>query len=205
MSGSLRQRQKDDRRLRMIHAALELFDEYGFSEVGVAEIAERIGMSYRTIYRYFPSKEDVLLGLVIEGNHAFLERVDECLGEGPLLVTFADAMTEVLEELSDRVGEDAIRRMSEQIDRVESVRSRALLHSADMRDRLAALVERHPAYAPERDSGIHLAVEVFGAVSAEAQRRWRSAPPGRGSLADEFRAVMAELPAVVPDSPRTAD
>ncbi|SDK77973.1 transcriptional regulator, TetR family [Actinopolyspora mzabensis] len=205
MSGSLRQRQKDDRRLRMIHAALELFDEYGFSEVGVADIAERIGMSYRTIYRYFPSKEDVLLGLVIEGNHTFLDRVDERLGEEPLLVTFADAMTEALEELSERVGEDAIRRMSAQIDRVESVRARALLHSADMRDRLAALVERHPAYAPERYSEIHLAVEVFGAVSAEAQRRWRSVPPGSSSLAGEFRAVMAGLPTVVPDSPQGVD
>ncbi|MGJ7909078.1 TetR/AcrR family transcriptional regulator [Actinopolyspora sp. H202] len=204
MSGSLRQRQKDDRRLRMIHAALELFDEYGFSEVGVVDIAERIGMSYRTIYRYFPSKEDVLLGLVIEGNHAFLDRVGERLGEGPLLVTFTDAMTEALEELSERVGEDAIRTMSEQIDRVESVRARALLHSADMRDRLAALVERHPEYGAERHSEIHLAVGVFGAVAAEAQRRWRSAPSAEGSLAGEFRAVMAGLPAVLPSSPEAA-
>ncbi|WP_017975466.1 TetR/AcrR family transcriptional regulator [Actinopolyspora halophila] len=205
MSGSLRQRQKDDRRLRMIHAALELFDEYGFPEVAVADIAERIGMSYRTIYRYFPSKEDVLLGLVIEGNHAFLERVGDRLGERPLLVTFADAMTEVLEELSERVGEDAIRTTSEQIDRVESVRARALLHSADMLDRLAALVERHPAYGPERDSEVHLAVRVFGAVSAEAQRRWRSAPLAGRSLAGEFRAVMAGLPAVLPDAPEAAN
>lgn len=42
--------------------ALQLFDEKGFDATTVDDIALSIGMSARTFFRYFPAKEDVVVG-----------------------------------------------------------------------------------------------------------------------------------------------
>lgn len=42
--------------------ALRLFDENGFDNTTVGDIASAIGISQRSFFRYFPAKEDVVVG-----------------------------------------------------------------------------------------------------------------------------------------------
>jgi AcrR family transcriptional regulator len=50
---------------RRIHEkALDHFLHFGFSKVTMNEIAEELGMSKKTLYQYFPSKEELLAAVV---------------------------------------------------------------------------------------------------------------------------------------------
>ncbi|MGH3351497.1 MAG: TetR/AcrR family transcriptional regulator [Nocardioides sp.] len=58
-----RERQKRERRLALIEAAQRLVGERGLDEVTVEEISTEAGLSTRTFFNYFDSKDDAVLGI----------------------------------------------------------------------------------------------------------------------------------------------
>ncbi|MFJ5547897.1 TetR family transcriptional regulator [Streptomyces sp. NPDC093225] len=60
-SPGLRETKKLRTRRHLADTALEMFLERGFGEVSVAEIAAAAEVSKPTLFRYFPSKEDLVL------------------------------------------------------------------------------------------------------------------------------------------------
>ncbi|MBW8088486.1 TetR family transcriptional regulator [Streptomyces hygroscopicus subsp. hygroscopicus] len=57
----LRERKKQRTRDAISDAAIALFVERGFNEVSVAQIAEAAEVSKRTLFAYFPTKEDLVV------------------------------------------------------------------------------------------------------------------------------------------------
>lgn len=73
MSIGLRERQKEDRRARIIAAARGLFAESGLENITIEAIAEIAGLSSVTVYNYYGTKSGVLLALVAESDRELLE------------------------------------------------------------------------------------------------------------------------------------
>ncbi|MEA1969004.1 MAG: helix-turn-helix domain-containing protein [Thermodesulfobacteriota bacterium] len=64
----LKERERDARKQIIIEAALLLFAKKHFYDVGMRDVAEEAGVSPATLYRYFPSQEELFV-------EAFLQNI----------------------------------------------------------------------------------------------------------------------------------
>lgn len=65
-SSPLRAEQAAATRARVLDAAIELLQEADSSDVAIPDVAERAGVSVRTAYRAFATREDLLEGVLAE-------------------------------------------------------------------------------------------------------------------------------------------
>jgi AcrR family transcriptional regulator len=83
----LRERQKEDRRARIIAAAKGLFAESGLENITIEAIADIAGVSSVTVHNYYGTKSGVLLALVVESDRELLETMAQKLsGQSTALV-----------------------------------------------------------------------------------------------------------------------
>ena len=75
----LRERKKQRTRQLLADTARRLFNERGFEQVSIAEIARVAEVSPATVFNYFPSKED----LVYSGLETFEQRLLAAIRERP--------------------------------------------------------------------------------------------------------------------------
>src|SRR4051812_44688099 len=67
----LREFKKQRTRRELADTAMRLFASRGFDHVTVAEVAEAAGVSEKTVFNYFPTKEDLFYDEVPEREEAF--------------------------------------------------------------------------------------------------------------------------------------
>jgi AcrR family transcriptional regulator len=110
---------------RLRDAAIELFSADGFDQVTVEQIAGAAGVTQRTFFRYFPTKEDVLFA---EGDGIVAE-LRTGLAAAPRTaspaVMLLAALTSLAEGLEPRRSEN--RRRAAIIQSVAALRERELL------------------------------------------------------------------------------
>jgi AcrR family transcriptional regulator len=176
-SPGLRERKKQKTRDTIIKVALELFDERGYEHTTIAEIADAAEVSPRTIFAYFPSKEDILFCNLPEVQ----DRLARALRERPEGVTTLDVLREFIlgsltpdpdEELRRRIvanEETLVRNKRARFAPIEQLVIEAIaedLHATpdDIRPRIVAaaliaaftaVLDRDPAGPPESFSPEH--------------------------------------------------
>lgn len=84
-----------NQRQEILTAAARLFSSQGFSRTSMSAISHEVGIDQSSIYYWFKSKDDILLGLldqVAQRNHVLIERLDRVLpkdGEEDLFICAA--------------------------------------------------------------------------------------------------------------------
>jgi AcrR family transcriptional regulator len=120
----LRERKKRATREAIAAAAMELFTERGFDSVTVAEVAEAADVSEKTVFNYFPTKEE----LVFHRGAARREELIENVRRRPPGVSVVQPFRDWTMEHLDRVEHQPI-------DETVLV-PRLVMDSKSLRDRL---------------------------------------------------------------------
>jgi AcrR family transcriptional regulator len=98
-----RQRRKDARPQELLEAALSLFVEKGFAATRSEEVALRAGVSKGTLYRYYPSKDELFKAVVRENLAAHIADDTQAAAQhqGPV----AELLRRMMHAWWQRVGE----------------------------------------------------------------------------------------------------
>jgi len=78
----LREDEREIRKTLIMEAALKLFETKLFHEIGMREIAKEAGVSAATIYRYFPSRDDLFIEALIQDMNNIEKQLEQDVAEG---------------------------------------------------------------------------------------------------------------------------
>ena len=107
--------QKAERRAQILAAAATFFEQERFEAISLASIARRAGVTKAALYRYFPSKEALFLGLYLDElervSHApvddslpLWQALSEMLVARPLFCRLTAILHSVLEQNLDETA-----------------------------------------------------------------------------------------------------
>jgi AcrR family transcriptional regulator len=91
----LRERQASETRSRVAHAALELFVRQGYAETTIDQIAAAAGVSRRTVFLHFPTKDAMLLNHFVVQRDVLIQRLVERPRSEPVLVSLHRVLREM--------------------------------------------------------------------------------------------------------------
>jgi AcrR family transcriptional regulator len=169
--GSLQARKREVVREALRVAAEELIARRGYDKVTVEDIARAAGVSRRTYFRYFETKEDV----VVAGGDRFADELVAALAARPAreapLRAIRNALVPVLEEA---LAKPALVRGVIGMMRGNTALRRAMLERRNrMEERLAVVLARRMGLDPLRhDSAPVLLAYLTRAVSDTAFNVW---------------------------------
>jgi AcrR family transcriptional regulator len=188
----LRERKRRLTRQLISDAATTMFATRGFDNVRVSEVADRVGVSEKTIYNYFPTKES----MVLDGADEMVDRLALALRNRPPGQSITDAVVRALEADAarfDRAPDELIGFLPLFQGMIESTPA---LHAAwlGLNDRLARVAtEELAAQAgvdPRDPEPIAAGRALMGLIDVGMQSRVRHAQDGlRG---DALRHAVAD-------------
>lgn len=157
------------------HAAFQLFEEHGFDETTMGQIAEAVGVGRRTLFRYFPSKNDIPWGQFDES----LTHLGEQLAAVPADVPLPDAIHRCVVSFNDfdEAAIDQHRLRMRLILTTPTLQAHSALRYADWRRVIAEHVAARTGVDPESFFP-RMAGHISLALAISSYEEWL-AHPGR--------------------------
>lgn len=189
---SRREANKARTRQALIDAALALFADRGFERTSVEDVAAAAGVSPRTFFRYFASKEDVLFF----GEYDYVRSFTGVYLAQPASLSEWDAI-----RASFLVLAPALARIKGRVARYEAavassplLRGREQVHQLEHRAVIAAAIARRRDVATV-DDDCRLVATVALTVLRHSFDRWLSAPAAdpRPFVEADFASLAAAL------------
>ncbi len=171
---------------RLAQAALELYDEHGFEDTTVAEIAARAGVTERTFFRHFADKREVLFGGAGMLQDVFERAIAGAPDDASPMESVAVALEAVGELFVDR--RPYARQRQAIIMSSPELRERELIKLATLATALAAALRARGL----REPGASLTAEVAISVFRVGFEQWVDEDEDR-ELTDLLRQSLAEL------------
>jgi AcrR family transcriptional regulator len=197
---ALLQRKRQLVRQEIAHAAWLLFADRGYEETTVEAIAHAAGVSRRTFFRYFSSKEDVVVGTsdaIAEDVLAAFARRPK--GEPPLVAIQRAIRPAIETRLSDAAEARAIVSLLRES---RTLRRAMLERHARLEERLAVLIAERTGADPRRDPTPALLAFLARALMDTAFNVWYDQRPRDvGAMIDD---LFRRLRSVVSQHPRGA-
>jgi AcrR family transcriptional regulator len=184
MSQGLRERKKAETRQALMAAALRLAEEHGPDRVTVDGIADAAGVSPRTFFNYFSTRDDAIAGIApAHSSDLLASLVARPEGEAPL-----DALRGAAHDIAETLegsAEDWMRRR-DLFRRYPVLAARFAAGFAEVERGMVEVVARRTGLDPDRDTYPSLAVAAaLGAIRAAIAVWWaRDRPPRFTALLD---------------------
>jgi AcrR family transcriptional regulator len=180
---------------RLREAALELFEQNGFEQTTVAEIAARAGLTERTFFRHFADKREVLF----RGSEGLRDMLVAAIDTAPATTAPLEAVRAALEAAGTAFTPQLARRRHAVILATPELQERELIKLASLTEALADALRRRDV----PDSVARLAGETGIAIFRTTFERWVTDPAERPWV-EHLREALAELGELVLGAPLPA-
>jgi AcrR family transcriptional regulator len=186
-SPGLRERKKQKTRDTIIKVALELFAERGYEQTTIAEIADAAEVSPRTIFAYFPSKEDILFCDTPEIQERLAQAV-KGRAEG---VSALDALRDSIAETLDLGPNELLRKRIVARDQSETLRRSERARQAPFEQMMVEAIAKDLGAGPGDIRAQIVAAALIGAFSALRDRDL--AAPSEPFSSEQAMAVVDDV------------
>jgi AcrR family transcriptional regulator len=162
----LRERKKEKTRRLIFEVAAGLFSQSGFDEATVAEVARLADVSEPTVFKYFPTKEDLFFGGMTFFEEELLRAVRDRLAGESVIAAFSRPVVDGCRRLNDPANVELIAAAASLINGSEALRVREREIVARFTQRLAQGIAAEGGGSPEDAEAWGVASGLMGVQRA---------------------------------------